>query len=136
MVRILYSLALFVTREADRLFPPIEHHIYDSTGFLLFLLTQIDKKPSPSAFGTYICLRLQKISLFLQRSLVQKPEAYSHPHRRWAARCSVLLVDVKMPWHGGGAAIDTISLTSLAWCAGQSGMFVVHVCGAFVPSLI
>ena len=36
MVRILYSLALFVTREVDRLFPSIEHHIYISTGFLLF----------------------------------------------------------------------------------------------------
>ena len=114
MVRILYSLALFVTREVDRLFPPIEHHIYNSTGFLLFLLTQIDKKPSPSAFGTYICPRLQKISFFFQQSLVQKPEAYSHPHRRWAARCSVLLVDVKMPWQGDGTAIDTISLTSRA----------------------
>jgi hypothetical protein len=46
----------------------------------------------PARFGTYICPRLQKISFSLQHSLVQKPEAYSHPHRRWAARCFILLV--------------------------------------------
>jgi hypothetical protein len=79
MVRILYSLALFVTREVDRLFPPIEHHIYNSTGFLLFLLTQIDKKPSPSAFGTYICLRLQKISISFSGRLYKSPKLIHIP---------------------------------------------------------
>ena len=81
MVRILYSLALFVTREVDRLFPSIEHHIYISTGFLLFLLTQIDKsrhpallvptsvpvsKRSPFSFSTH---------LYKARSLFTSPQA-------------------------------------------------------------
>ena len=81
MVRILYSLALFVTREVDRLFPPIEHHIYNSTGFLLFLLTQIDKSRHP-ALSVPISVSVSKRSPFPSavactkaRSLFTSPQA-------------------------------------------------------------
>ena len=134
MVRILYSLALFYPRGRSAPLSPNRAPYLQLYRILSYSHRSI--KSRRPALGTYICSHLQEISLSLSAFTCTKPEAYSHPHRRWAALCVILLVDVKMPWQGDGAAIDTVSLTSLAWCAGRGGIFVVRVGGMNGPSFI
>ena len=135
MVRILYSLALFVTRELDRLFPSSRAPYLQLYRIFFSYSHRSIRSRHPALWYLYLSPSAKDLT-FPSALTCTKPGAYSHPHRRWAARCFILLVDVKMPWQGDGAAIDTISLTSRAWCAGQSGMFVVHGCGAFGPFFI